>query len=414
MIFGGKHILIIVENLPVPFDRRVWEEANTLKENGAHVSVICPKMKGFTKSYECINGIEIYRHSLPIEASKALGYLLEYTIALFWEFFLSWKIFFKKRFHVIHGCNPPDLVFVIALSFKLFGVKYVFDHHDINPELYEAKYKKKNLFYRLLVLLEKITFQVADYSIATNESFKKIAINRGRMEENKIAIIRSGPRLNRFTPGLPNHLYKKNKKYLVGYIGVIAEQDGLDLLMQIILLVTTQNSNIHFAIIGGGTELDKIKALACKSGISEHVDFYGLLSDDKLINDILNACDICVNPDPPGPYNNLITTNKVMEYMALKKPMIQFDLKEGKFSAGKASLYAQDMNDYVDKILWLVSNPDACIEMGEYGFNRVRNQLCWEFESKKLVNFYSNVLQVKVFSLHTDSFPQQKEVTVLK
>ncbi|HEY9362102.1 MAG TPA: glycosyltransferase, partial [Chitinophagaceae bacterium] len=190
MIFGGKHILIIVENLPVPFDRRVWEEANTLKENGAHVSVICPKMKGFTKSYECINGIEIYRHSLPIEASKALGYLLEYTIALFWEFFLSWKIFFKKRFHVIHGCNPPDLVFVIALSFKLFGVKYVFDHHDINPELYEAKYKKKNLFYRLLVLLEKITFQVADYSIATNESFKKIAINRGRMEENKIAVIR--------------------------------------------------------------------------------------------------------------------------------------------------------------------------------------------------------------------------------
>ncbi len=395
MIFDQKHILIIVENLPVPFDRRVWQEANTLKENGAHVSIICPKMKGYTKAYECINGIEIYRHPLPVEASSALAYLLEYSISLFWEFVLSWRIFFKKRFQVIHGCNPPDLVFVVALFFKVFGVKYVFDHHDINPELYQAKYNKKNFFYKLLVLLERATFKVADYSIATNESFKEIAIKRGQMSENKITVIRSGPRINRFTPGAAKAVYKKNKKVLIGYIGVIAEQDGLDLLMHIIRLVTRQTRDVHFAIIGGGTELGRIKSLATELGIEEHVDFYGLLADDALINDILNSCDICVNPDPPGPCNNLITTNKVMEYMALKKPVIQFDLKEGRFSAGKASLYASDVADYVNKILWLINNPQAGAEMGEFGYNRVRTELCWEHESKKLVSLYKTVLRIE-------------------
>ncbi len=281
------------------------------------------------------------------------------------------------------------------MSFKLFGVKYVFDHHDINPELYEAKYNKKKFFYKLLVLLEKITFKVADYSIATNESFKDIAIGRGKMPENKITVVRSGPRISRFVPGGSTPAYKKNKKILIGYIGVIAEQDGLDLLMQVIQLLTKQNRNVHFAIIGGGTELNKIRSLSSKLGIDEYVDFYGLLSDDKLINDILNTCDICVNPDPPSPYNNLITTNKVMEYMALKKPVIQFDLKEGRYSAGKASLYANDIVDYVNKILWLINNPDACVEMGEFGYTRVKNELCWEHESKKLVSLYKEVLCVE-------------------
>ena len=176
-----KHVLIIVENLPVPFDRRVWQEANTLKSNGVDVSVICPKMKGFSRSFERINGIDIYRHPLPLEARGAGGYLLEYLIAFFWEFVLSWKIFLRKRFQVIQGCNPPDLIFLVAIFFKVFGVKYVFDHHDINPELFIAKYSKKGFFYKLLLCAERLTFKVADYSIATNESYKNIAVIRGRM-----------------------------------------------------------------------------------------------------------------------------------------------------------------------------------------------------------------------------------------
>ena len=167
--FQNKHILIIVENLPVPFDRRVWQEATTLKDNGAKVSIICPKMKDYTSSYEVIDGIEIYRHSLPLEARGAFGYLLEYSVALFWEFFLSWRIYFKKKFQVIHGCNPPDLIFLVAIWFKILGVKYVFDHHDINPELYIAKFNSKGFLYRTMVLFERLTFASANYSIATNE-----------------------------------------------------------------------------------------------------------------------------------------------------------------------------------------------------------------------------------------------------
>src|SRR5690554_2065324 len=167
-----KHFLIIVENLPVPFDNRVWQEANTLKEHGAYVSIICPKMKGFNKSFEQINGIDIYRHALT-EGNGVKGYLWEYSTALFWEFLLSLNIFLKRRFHVIQGCNPPDLIFIVALFYKIFNVKYVFDHHDINPELYIAKYNKKGFFYKFLLLVEKLTFFTADFSIATNDSYKE-------------------------------------------------------------------------------------------------------------------------------------------------------------------------------------------------------------------------------------------------
>ena len=171
MEFVGKHILIVTENLPAPFDRRVWQEAITLKENGAKVTIICPKMKGYNKSYEVIEDIEIYRHPLR-EGRNAFGYLIEYIQAIFWEFYLSWKIFFKKKFHVIHGCNPPDLIFLTALFFKPFGVKYIFDHHDINPELYISKFEKKGVFYKLMLLFEKLTFKTASFSIATNKSYK--------------------------------------------------------------------------------------------------------------------------------------------------------------------------------------------------------------------------------------------------
>ena len=210
-VFAGKHILIIIENLPAPFDRRVWQEANALKDNGAKVSIICPKMKGFAKSFENIDGIDIYRHPLPAEGKGPMGYLLEYFTAIFWEVFLAFKIYLKKRFHVIHGCNPPDLIFLTALPYKLFGVKFMFDHHDINPELYIAKFDRKDFFYKLMLFFEKVTFKVANYSIATNESYKKIAIERGKMDPGKVQVVRSGPSLKRLKIGPGNSEHKKGK-----------------------------------------------------------------------------------------------------------------------------------------------------------------------------------------------------------
>lgn len=395
--FAGKHILIIIENLPAPFDRRVWQEACTLKEKGADVSIICPKMKGYTESYEKINDIDIYRHPLPLEGSGALGYLFEYSTAIFWELVLSIKIFFKKRFHVIHGCNPPDLIFLTALPFKLFGVKYVFDHHDINPELYIAKFGKKDFFYRCMIWLERLTFKTANFSIATNESYKQIAIERGKMPKDKVQVVRSGPSLERIklTPG--NEKYKKGRSYLIGYVGVIGVQEGLDLLLEAVKYLITKRQDVQFAIVGGGTSLEDIKKMASEMGLEDYVDFYGRVSDEKLL-DVLNTCDVCVNPDKPTVMNNLSTMNKIMEYMALKKPIVQFDLKEGKASAQKASLYAKnnDTQDFAEKIMWLLDHEQESGEMAEYGYNRVLNKLSWEHESIKLSEFYARVLNVEI------------------
>lgn len=391
-LFKGKHILIIVENLPLPFDRRVWQEANTLKENGAEVSIICPKMQQYIASYENINGIHIYRHPLKIEASGAWGYLAEYSSAIVWETVLAWKIFFKKRFHVIQGCNPPDLIFIAALPFKLFGVKYVFDHHDINPELYIAKFNKKGFFYRMMLLFEKLTFKVANYSIATNESYKEIAIRRGGKSEDRVIVVRSGPKLDRLKIAAGNNKYKKGKKYLLGYLGVIGDQEGIDLLLESFKLLLEKFNDVQLAIVGGGTSLDSLKNLSLQMGLSEHVDFYGRVSDELMV-DILNTSDICVNPDKPTEMNNLSTMNKIMEYMALKKPIVQFDLKEGRFSAQEASLYANDVSDFAEKILFLLENDKLRNEMGEFGYKRVLTTLSWEHESRKLVDFYKRILQ---------------------
>ena len=392
-VFAGKHILIVIENLPAPFDRRVWQEATTLRENGADVSIICPKMKGYDKSYEQIDGIDIYRHPLPIEGHGAFGYLMEYGTAIFWEAWLSCKIFLKKRFHVIHGCNPPDLIFITALFFKLFGVKYVFDHHDINPELYLAKFDKKDFFYRSMLFFERMTFRAADYSIATNESYKKIAIERGGMEADKVTVVRSGPSLKRLrlTDGDP--VYKKGRDFLVGYVGVIGVQEGLDLLLESVQHIVEKRDDVQFAIVGSGTALDEIKLLADELGVKDYVDFYGRVSDEKLV-DVLNTCDVCVNPDRPTEMNNLSTMNKIMEYMALRKPIVQYDLKEGRASALEASLYAENDNtqDFAEKIMFLLDHEEESKRMADFGYDRVLNTLSWEYEQVRLTDFYREVL----------------------
>jgi len=390
---SNKHILIIVENLPVPFDRRVWQEANSLKDNGAFVSIICPKMKGYNKSFEQINGINIYRHPLS-EGKGVRGYLLEYSTALFWEFVLSLKIFFKKRFHVIQGCNPPDLIFLVAFFYKILGVKYVFDHHDINPELYIAKYNKKGFFYKFLILMERLTFATANYSIATNDSYKEIAIKRGKMPADKVQVIRSGPRLDRLKINSGNVKYKKGRQFLIGYVGVIGEQEGLDLLLESVKYIVSKRNDVQFAIVGGGTELPAIKELTMKMGLQDYVDFYGRVEDETMV-DILNTADICVNPDRPTEMNNLSTMNKIMEYMALKKAIVQYDLKEGRISAQNASLYATNTSpeDFADKIISLLNEPILRNEMAEFGYSRIINELSWDYESKKLIEFYKRILK---------------------
>ncbi|BCX87768.1 hypothetical protein MIN45_P0135 [Methylomarinovum tepidoasis] len=386
-----RRILIIVENLPCPFDRRVWQEATTLQKNGYEVSIICPVGKGYDKRYEILEGVHIYRHPLPVEAKGAFGYLVEYSIALFWEFILAWKVFFTRGFDVIHACNPPDNIFLIGLIFKLLGKKFVFDHHDINPELYEAKFGKRDLFYHIIRWWERLTFMTADISIATNESYKKIAIERGRMNPEDVFVVRSGPTLDRLKILPPVETLKNGRKYLVGYVGVIGNQEGIDYLLQAANYIINKKGrkDVHFGIVGSGPALSDMQALAKELGISDYVTFTGRVPDKEML-EMLNTADVCVNPDVGNEMNDKSTMNKIMEYMALGKPIVQFDLTEGKFSAQKASLYAKwnSPEDMAEKILHLLDNPDLRKEMGEYGKKRIENELEWKYEAPKLLRAY--------------------------
>ena len=384
-------VLIIVQNLPLPFDRRVWQEANTLREAGCSVAIICPKGKGYEKSHEKLNSIDIYRHPLPLEAKGALGYILEYGVSLFWEFLYSCRICVTHGFDVIHACNPPDTIFLIGGFFKLFGKKFLFDHHDINPELYEAKFNKRGLFYRLLVFLEKMTFLVADISIATNDSYREIAITRGGMSPGKVYVVRSGPDLTRLVPVPANHELKNGSKYLVGYVGVIGQQEGIDILLRVIRKIVGHygRRDILFILVGGGPALDEMKSYSRELGLDEFVKFTGRVPDRDLL-EILCTSDVCVNPDTPNEMNEKSTMNKIMEYMALGKPIVQFDLKEGRVSAQKASLYARknDERDMAEKIIWILEHPKEAKEMGAYGKKRVHEKLAWKYEAPKLLKAY--------------------------
>ena len=244
-----------------------------------------------------------------------------------------------------------------------------------------------------MVFFERLTFLTADFSIATNESYKEIAIRRGKMDKNKIQVIRSGPKLDRLKLLPPDNQFFKGRKYLVGYVGVIGEQEGIDLLLESVKYIVSQRNDIQFAIVGGGSDLEKMKQLTASQRLDEYVDFYGRVPDDLMIA-VLNSSDICVNPDKPTEMNNLSTMNKIMEYMALKKPVVQYDLKEGRFSAQGASLYALngDTRDFANKIIQLIDDQVLRIKMGNLGYNRVLNELSWEYEKDKLLGFYTWIL----------------------
>ncbi len=390
----GRRVLIIVENLPVPFDRRVWAEATTLAEAGYQVSVISPMMKGYAQSYEEIDGVHIYRHPLA-EAGSGAGYLREYAGALANQFRLALKIRRERGFDVIHACNPPDLIFLVAAFFKFTsGVRFIFDHHDLCPELYEAKFGRTGLMRSALLLLERATFALADISIATNESYREIAVARGRMKADRVFVVRSGPRLDRMVIRSGDPALKRGRRFLVGYVGVVGKQEGLDLLVGAVahLVNHVGRTDVQFAIIGDGPELAAVKALAAAKGVAAYMDFYGRV-DDALFLSALNTADICVNSDTACAMNDKSTMNKILEYMALGKPIVQFEMTEGRRSAGAASLYARPDNvaDFALKIDTLLTDPELRRNMGALGRDRVLTQFSWAHSAPVLLRAYAAV-----------------------
>lgn len=387
-----RRILIIVENLPVPFDTRVWQETSTLAANGYTVSVICPKGKGYNDDYECIDGVHIYRHDLPTEGNGAIGYAREYFSALWNEYRLARKIYKKHGFHVIHGCNPPDDIYMVARMFRGKGVDYVFDHHDICPELYEAKFgKKSGLFYKSQLWLERNTYRHCTFAFVTNESYRRIAIERGGMSPDKVHVLRSGPRLERLVIRPPKPEIKRGRRFMIGYLGVIGQQEGIQYMLQAAKHIRDNmgRDDIFWGIVGGGPHLDELRRLCTSMGLDDIVEFTGRVDDNKML-DYLNTADICVNSDEYNEMNDKSTMNKVLEYMALGKPIVQFDLTEGRYSAQGASLYARpnDSVDMAEKIVSLLDDPARRAEMSRIGRDRIVNELSWDHTSRALLETY--------------------------
>ncbi|MDZ8087679.1 MAG: glycosyltransferase family 4 protein [Nostoc sp. DedQUE12b] len=392
-----KKVLIIVENLPVPFDRRVWMEATTLQKAGYEVSVISPTGNGFDKDYEIIEQIHIYRHPLPAEESSVVGYLREYSWAINWQFRLAQRVWRERGFDVIHICNPPDLLFLVAAWFKLFhGISIIFDHHDLSPEMYEAKYRRRDIFYHGLRWAERLTYATADMVISTNESHREVALKRGHKKPEKVFVVRSAPDLSRFRRMPPNPNYRRGRNYLIGYMGVMGEPEGIDYLLRMVYYIVHKKnrSDIHFMLIGSGPMAEKLKDLSKELEVNEFVEFTGFKQGEELL-ERLSSCDVCVEPSPTSAYNENCTMNKILEYMAMGKAIVQFDLREGRRSAQEASLYAKpnDEVEFAEKILELLDSPERREKLGAEGRRRMEEILEWQYQAPKLLDAYDKVWQ---------------------
>lgn len=388
-----KHILFIVENNSVPRDIRVWSEALAAKEYGYTVSVICPvHKKSAPKKYEEIEGIHIYRHPMQIEAYRALGFLLEYVSALFWELLLSIRLYLKKPFHIIHSANPPDHVFLLALLFKPLGVKYVFDHHDITPETYVAKFASKGIVYKVLQLMEKATFKTADIVISTNESYKEIAMTRGSKPESEVFVVRNGPDLSRITVPEPKAELKEHFDYLVAYLGAINIQEGIDNLLRTVeyLVYDRKIENVKFMIVGTGPHWNEMVQLSKELKLEKYVTFTGYIPYKDLY-EVLMTADLCVNPEFRNEFTDKSTMIKIMDYMTFGKPIVQYETTEGKITAGEAACYVgnNDEADFAKAIIDLLNDKPRRERMGKYARTRIEETLQWAIQKRNLHEAYA-------------------------
>ena len=391
-------VLILVQNLPVPFDRRVWQEALALNAAGYEVHIVCPRTKEYPSRREFLDGIRIYRYRPGPEARSSAAYLIEYTIAILAQLGLALAIRARRRVDVVHICNPPDLLFLAALPLVALGSRLIYDHHDAAPELMVAKgHGEDGRLVRLVALFERLTYRCAHVSIETNHSFRDIALGRGRMTEEDVFVVRSAPDVERFAKAEPDDSWRRGRKHLVGYVGIMGRQDGLDYLIDAARLIVADwgRDDIQFMLVGAGPELPRLRERVSSLGLADHVEFTGLISSGQELGSMLATADVCVSPDEANRMNDISTMNKVMEYMALGKPIVQFDLHEGRFSAGDASLYAarNDVTSLAEGIIRLVDDAELCARMGEIGRQRLVTMLSWELQVPRLLAAYDRALR---------------------
>ena len=393
---GSRKVLMLVENMPVPADPRVWAEATTLQAHGFQVSVICPK--GSTRhreSYICIDNIHIYRYQLPEDMNTHTAYIAEYAIALLKTFYLSFKVLFRHGFDVIHAANPPDLFFLVGLFYRLLGKKFVFDQHDLAPQMFQVIFQGgKKPLYKLLLFLEKCSYRTAHLVITTNLSQKLNALQRGHCPPDKVFVVRNGPNLQRFKPVKAEPELKGKRRYLLAYVGAMGVQDDIQYALYALhdLVSKRGRQDVSLVLMGDGSYAPRLHGLAHELELDEYVNFTGWLASNDVLR-YLTVADIGISPDAQNGLNEYSTMIKTMEYMAMSKPVVAFDLIESRFSAGEAALYAtpNSIEDLADKIETLLDNEELRLHMGSIGRKRIEEELSWEHSKKNLLAAYETL-----------------------
>ena len=388
-----RRVLIVVENLPVPFDRRVWLEATTLARHGYRVSVICPKAKGFNRTHEVIEDVDVFRYPIPFEARGALGFAAEFA----WCFALTsvlslWIQLCGRGFDILHACNPPDTFWLLGRFWQLFGRRFIYDHHDLCPEMFAVKFGQADgALYRGLLWLERQSMQAADIVITTNQSHKSIAVARGGRSPEDVVVVRSGPDLGRFHRFPVDAAYRRGKRHLLVYLGEICEQDGVDHMVRALKALRERYGRDDFqaVFVGGGPHQQAIKAYAEAEGTSDYASFTGRVSDEELCR-ILSSATLGIDPDPKNPWSDKSTMNKVIEYMYFGLPVVAYDLHETRVSAGEAGLYAAPNDEFAlaAAIGLLLDDPDRRASMGAAAAARVRDVLAWDHSVAPLLRAY--------------------------
>lgn len=396
----NNRVLLIVENLSVPADPRVWREAQTLYQHGYQVSIICPRGENRdTESYVCINGIHIYRYTLSTNIEKATDYIKEYAQAMLKTFGLSLKIWRRHGFDVIHAANPPDTFFVIGLLYRILGKKYIFDQHDLAPEMFALKFKGRMLWlYKLLQFLQTLSYQAANLVITTNESQKRHAIERGHCQAGKIIVVRNGPDATHFAVRAPEPDLKMGYTYLLAYVGVMAVQDGVEYVLYTLdeLMHKRQRTDIGLVLMGDGDQLSRLKELTHDLHLNDHVHFTGWIEKEEMLR-YLSVATIGLSPDPSNQLNNHSTMLKTMEYMAMGLPVVAFDLLETRYSAAEAALYAvpNRIEDFANKVEMLLNDTTLRQAMGAYGRKRIEDELSWNRTQHQLLYAYQQLFACK-------------------
>jgi glycosyltransferase involved in cell wall biosynthesis len=386
---------MLLENSTAPFDRRVRQEAFALRDASYRVVVISPRGDDYDRErYEVFEGIEIYRYPLRMAAGGAVGYLREYSSALWSTSALMRRLSSKRSFDVVHVCNPPDFLVPLAWSLKRRGARLVFDHHDLAPELYESRFGHRDIFYLALLRLEVLAFRLADVVITTNESYRRIALGRGKKQPGDVFVVRNAPDPDRFRPVAPDESMKKGREFLIAYVGLMGPQDGIDAALRSLALLRRERDDWHAVFMGDGDVLPEMRRLAAQLDVADVVDFTGRVDDARILP-VLSAADVCISPEPSNPLNDRSTMVKVMEYMAMGRPVVAFDLPETRVSAAEAALYAPpgDELTFARCIARLLEDRHLRAVLGDRGRDRVQTEIGWHHSKRELLRAYAAVLR---------------------